>query len=143
MRKLVLTITTVAAAGFLATTALAAFDPHFHVVSKTRSAHEVNGGFAFHNVLVDPRDPDNKVGYQDGVCKPNEDGTTFCRHVFHFSGEIGGHGEIRASGKLSETDLRINVNGGNGAFEGAAGKVLQHTSRLNSHWGVWHFDLVR
>jgi hypothetical protein len=143
MRRLVIPLATIATVALAATPALAGFDPHFHVISKSRGAHEVPGGFAFHNVLVDPQNPVNKVGYQDGVCKPNDNGTAFCRNRFHFSGEIGGHGDIRASGVLSDSDQRTNVNGGSGAFDGAAGKVLQSVSRLNDHWGVWHFDLVR
>ncbi len=142
MRLHLIAATAVVAAAAIATPAMASFDPHFRVLSKNRSAHEVPGGVRFHNVLVDPQDPGNKVGYQDGVCKPQDDGA-FCRYAFHLSGEIGGHGDIRSSGTVSEGDLRVNVNGGNGAFEGAAGKVIQHVSRLNERWGVWHFDLVR
>lgn len=144
MRKLVVTTTfTAVFAASLVAPALAAFDPHFEVVSKAKNAHETSDGLAFYEKLIDPAKPANKVGFDRGICKPTGPRTAFCRVVYHLGGEIGGHGTIRAGGVVGAGDNRLNVNGGSGAFDGAAGKVLLTRSDLGRGYGVQHFDLVR
>lgn len=122
--------------------AQAFFDPHFSVLAKTKSTGGDGDTFRFQEKLLDPSNPVDKVGWDRGVCEVLDETRAFCRVFIHFSGEIGGHGNLRVSGIFKfPDDNRLNVNGGSDAYDGAAGKVL--VTDLGEGFSELHFDLVR
>jgi hypothetical protein len=142
MRKFTVAALACLCAVLAITPATASFDPHFSVIAKTKSGRAVDGGFAFREKLLDPARPVNKVGYDNGVCKVISQTAARCRVIFHLDGEISGSGTIRASGVFNRgTDERININGGSGDFEGAAGKVI--VDDFPGRGQLISFDVVR
>jgi hypothetical protein len=124
------------AAGLLALPATASFDPHFSVIAKQTSGHQVgHNKFRFQDKLLDPRDRSDKVGRDWGVCKFRHHAIK-CRVLVHLNGEIGGFGNISAAGDIARHDRRVNVVGGTHDFNGVAGKVIvrslhqKNTNRL-------------
>ena len=61
--------------------------------------------------------------------------------MVRLNGENGGNGHIRVSGDFQRHDNRLNVVGGDGDFEGVAGKMLFHS--VNRSTDRLHFDLTR
>jgi hypothetical protein len=143
MRKLtVAAVLAMLGVAALATPASASFDHHFSVLSKTTSQSQNGGVFRFRDKLLDPRNRSNRVGADRGRCEFKQRAEKLiCRAVVRLNGEIGGNGHIRISGDLSRHDNRLNVVGGDGDFEGVAGKVLIHS--VNRRVDRLHFDLVR
>jgi hypothetical protein len=126
----------------LAIPASASFDHHFSVLSKTTSQHRDGNTLRFRDKLLDPRNRDNRVGADRGRCTFRERARKLiCRAVVRLNGEIGGNGHIRVRGDLERHDNRLNVVGGDGDFDGVAGKLLLHT--VNRRIDRLHFDLVR
>jgi hypothetical protein len=126
----------------LAAPALASFDPHFKVLTKAVNGHELrNGGFKFYEKVMDPKRPQNKVGYDHGVCKPDGPVATFCKATFHLDGEIGGHGDIKVAGKLFQGQPTLEVLGGTDAFEGVEGTMTLVPSDLGNRYDLQIFDL--
>jgi hypothetical protein len=116
----------------LATPASASFDHHFSVLSKSTSQSRNGNVSRFRDKLLDPRNRDNRVGSDRGRCEFRQRAQKL---------EIGGNGHIRIRGDLEPHDNRLNVVGGDGDFDGAAGKVLLHD--VNRRVDRLHFDLVR
>jgi hypothetical protein len=143
MRKLVLVLSSVAVvAASLAVPAMASFDPHFKVVAKTVHHHGIgNGATAFYEKVVDPARPQNKVGYDHGVCKPDGPVAVRCKATYHLDGEIGGHGDITVAGKVYLGSAPLKVIGGTGAFEGVEGTMAIEASDLCNSCAVQIFDL--
>jgi hypothetical protein len=141
-RFLVSTLAAVALAASLAVPAAASFDPHFKVVTKAVNGHQLrNGGFKFYEKVIDPKRPQNKVGYDHGVCKPDGPVAAFCRATFHLDGEIGGHGDITVAGKVFQGSPPLKVIGGTDAFEGVEGTMAIEASDLGNKYGLQIFDL--
>jgi hypothetical protein len=144
MRKLVLVLASAAVlAASLAVPAMASLDPHFKVVTKTVHSHGVNGGrITFYEKIIDPRRPQNKVGYDHGSCKPDPPVAYDCKITFHLDGEIGGHGDISAAGKIFQGANSLEVTGGTAAFEGVSGTVTFEPSDLGGgKYSLQIFDL--
>jgi hypothetical protein len=131
------------ASTLIAAPAGASFDRHFTVLSKSISQQRVNGNTVrFRDKLLDPRNRDNRVGSDRGRCRVNlTTGRVKCHAVVRLNGEIGGKGHIRIRGDLTRNDHRLNVVGGDGDFNGIAGKVLLHS--VNRRTDRLHFDLTR
>ena len=142
MRKLIVTGTLAAlAAAALAVPASASFDHHFTVLSKTTSQHRSGNTFFFKDKLLDPRNRHNRVGGDRGKCTFRKRSRKIvCQAVARLNGEIGGSGHISVSGDLGRHDNRLNVTGGDGDFDGVAGKALLHS--VNPRVDRLHFDLV-
>jgi hypothetical protein len=100
-----------------------------------------NGAVAFNEKLVDPARPQNKVGYDRGICKPSGPVAVRCTATFHLDGEIGGHGDITVAGKVFQGSLPLEVIDGTGAFEGASGTMTIVPSRLGGKYANQIFDL--
>jgi hypothetical protein len=131
------------AAGLLAATASATFDPQFNVIEKQVSYHNVSGhGFSFKGKLFNPQNRADRVGRDWVRCKFNRHHRLKCRALAHLNGEIGGFGNIRVSGGVGRHDNRLNVVGGTHDFDGVAGKVLVRS--LHEQHASWlHFALTR
>jgi hypothetical protein len=142
MRKFIVAATlTALGAVLLVSPASASFDPHFTVLAKLVSFHEEGNGFRFRQNLLDPHNHHDRVGGYRARCKSKAHETLKCRTRTHLNGEIGGFGEIGASGNIRRHDHRLNVTGGTHDFNGVAGKLL--LSNLNKRLLRLHFDLVR
>jgi hypothetical protein len=143
MKKLLVLVSSAAVlAASLAVPAMASFDPHFRVVTKGIHAHAVaHDGTAFYEKVIDPRRPQNKVGYDHGVCRPAGPVASFCKLAFHLDGEIGGHGDIYVADKVYQGKDWLKVVGGTGAFEDVGGRVTVTQSDLGRRYGVQIFDL--
>ncbi len=120
-----------------------AFTPHFSVISKSVEDHRTQGGgFAFKDNFFDPANPSNSIGRDRGRCKPRSHDVIHCRAIAFFNGELGGEGTITVKGNLKRGDARrLNVTGGTGDFNGAAGKAVITT--LGAETDRIDFDLVR
>lgn len=144
MRRFILiAVVTTVLTGVSAIPATAAFDSHFDVLSKQTSVRGHGEGFVVKEDLLDPNNPDNKVGWDRAFCKVLNDELVFCRGVFHLNGEIGGEGTIRVSGKIGPGHTRLTVNAGGGDFNGAAGKVVLGDPRRGRNYELNEFSLVR
>ena len=144
MRKLMLVaVLAVLGAGLLANSA-SAFDHHFRVFEKL-SFHNPNGdAFRYRGKLFDPRNRDNRVGRDHGVCNVRRHVDSLrCRGAVHLNGEIGGFGDIKYRGNLRRDDNRLNFVGGSGDFNGAAGKLLVRNLNESGTREILKFDLVR
>jgi hypothetical protein len=145
MRKVILAAA-VAALGsaVLAGPATASFDSHFRVFEKARF-HLVSDGQAFtiRGGLFDPRNRDDRVGRDRGFCKLRPGELLKCRGKMHFSGEIGGSGDIRYRGNVRPGHERLNVTGGSGDFNGVAGKWVFENVNKSGTKSLNHFALVR
>jgi hypothetical protein len=111
----------------LAIPASASFDHHFSVLTRTTSQHQNGNKYRFTDKLLDPQNPQNRVGKDHGVCTftPHR---AKCRAVIRLNGEIGGFGKISVSGDLEPRhDDRLNVTGGTKDFNAVAGKLVIHT----------------
>ena len=146
MRKLI-AAASLAAVGLalLAIPASASFDHHFTVLEKASFKPFSNEtAFRFRGKLFDPRNRDDRVGRDRGVCKVRPSGTLRCRGTYHLNGEIGGFGDIKVRGNLqSGKPQRLNVIGGSGDFNGAAGKLLFEDLNRRATKSLDHFALVR
>jgi hypothetical protein len=111
----------------LAIPASASFDHHFSVVAKHDRFHQDSDGIRFQSDLFATWNHHNQVGHNRGKCRDAGDGFR-CKVKFHFNGEVGGRGDIRAHGDGSG-DHRLVVVGGSGDFNGVAGKALVHWNR--------------
>ncbi len=129
-------LTAVAAAAALVVSAVPAsarIDHHFSVDVKEVSFNGDRDSFRIHEALFAPGTSE-QVGNDRVRC--HEAGAKFkCRAVVKLNGKLGGAGFIYVNGNIGRGDQRLNVVGGTGDFEGAAGKVIA-ANRL-------HFDLVR
>lgn len=123
-------------------TANASFASHFDVLGKTVDQHRTHrGGFAFKDNLLDPANPSNSVGHDRGRCTPRvEDRVLHCRAVIVLNGELGGAGTLNVKGNLTRHDNRLEVRGGSGDFNGAAGKLEIEDQARNTD--VLHFAVV-
>src|SRR6188768_1573916 len=97
MHRLVLSATfATALAVVLAVPAQGSFDPHFKVVTETVHHHGVgHGGDAFYEKVIDPRRPQNKVGWVKGgagafegaegtlTLAPSDLGRSYGLNIFH------------------------------------------------------------
>lgn len=101
------------------------FATHFSVISKTVEEHRTNdGGFAFKDNLLDPANPSNSVGRDQGRCSKLRRSFE-CHATIYLNGELGGEGTLRVGGTLHRhEDRRLQVTGGTGDFNGVAGKAL-------------------
>jgi hypothetical protein len=125
----------------LAIPASASFDHHFSVIAKETSSHNGPNGFRFKDKLFNPRNRDDRVGRDRGVCKFRPGVRKLrCHALVHLNGDIGGFGDIKVRGTLGRHDNRVEVVAGTDDFNGVAGKMLLH-----EHGKVdrLHFDLVR
>jgi hypothetical protein len=109
----------------------ASFATHFTVVKKTVRAHGTDTSISFRDVLLNPANPDNAVGYDHGRCRARNSGKLHCAIVTHLDGSIGGFGDLLLKGNIGRGDRTLNVVDGNGDFSGAvSGKVVaEHPGR--------------
>jgi hypothetical protein len=141
MRKLIF-VTVLAAALAAPAAASAFFTPHFSVLGKGIEQHRTHrGGFAFKDNLLDPANPSNSVGHDQGRCTPRDDRALHCRATIFLNGELGGDGTIHVKGNLTRGSNRVNVTGGSGDFNGAAGKLVVESQ--GRHTDLLTFDLVK
>ncbi len=124
--------------------ASASFDPHFTVFEKqsfhvlpNRDAFTIRGG------LYDPRNHDDRVGNDHGVCKIRPHEVLRCHGIMHLNGEIGGSGDIKYRGNVRRGDTRLNVTGGSGDFNGVAGKWVFENVNKPGTKSLNTFSLVR
>ena len=129
----------------LAVPAFASFDSHFTVVEKARfHANSNETAFTIRGGLFDPRNRDDRVGRDRGLCKvrPSQE-LLKCRGKMHFNGEIGGFGTIRYRGNVRPHHERLNVTGGSGDFNGVAGKWVFTNLNRTGEKSLIRFSLVR
>jgi hypothetical protein len=145
MRKLTVAAT-LAALGLalLPIPASASFDHHFTVLEKDVFNPNPNEtAFRFRGKLFDPRNRHDRVGRDRGLCKIRPHNSLLCRGTSHLNGEIGGFGDIKTRGDIRRGDLRLNVVGGSGDFEGVAGKMVFENLNKSGSKTLDHFALVR
>jgi hypothetical protein len=145
MRKLTVAAT-LAALGLalLPIPASASFDHHFTVFEKESFNPLPNGNaFRFRGKLFDPRNRHDRVGRDRGLCKLRPHNSLLCRGAFHLNGEIGGFGDIKYRGDFGPGDIRLNVVGGSGDFEGVGGKWVFQSLNRSGTKSLDHFALVR
>jgi len=107
--------------------ATASFDRHFSVVSRDLRGHDTPNGFEFHTELLNPANPDNRVGKGNARCSfERGDRKAHCRVLFHLDGSIGGFGDLLLKGNIGHGDNTLSVVDGSGDFGGAVGKALIH-----------------
>ena len=146
MRKLIVAAT-LAALGLalLPIPASASFDHHFTVLEKDVFKPNANEtAFRFRGKLFDPRNRDDRVGRDRGLCKVRPHNSLLCRGIYHLNGEIGGFGDIKVRGDIHlPNDLKVNVVGGSGDFNGVAGKLVFEFLNKSGSKTLDHFALVR
>lgn len=136
MRRLVLvSVATLAAVACTALPASARTEQRFTVVTKTSSQTESGNTFRFREELYAPFDRTNQIGNDRGRCRFGGEDKIRCRAIVKFNGEYAGFGALFVNGNLGPGDNRLNVVGGTGDFEGAAGKVTTGSNHL-------HFALI-
>jgi hypothetical protein len=145
MRKLIGAATLAALAlALLAIPASASFDHHFTVLEKDVFKPNPNEtAFRFRGKLFDPRNRTDRVGRARGLCKLRPHNSLRCRGTLHLNGEIGGFGDIETRGDIRRNDLRLEVVGGSGDFEGVAGKLVFEFLNKSGSKTLDHFALVR
>jgi hypothetical protein len=143
MRKFTITVVlSLLGVAVLAIPASASFDHHFSVLSKSTSQSQNGNVFRFRDKLLERHNRSNRVGADRGRCEFKMRAEKLvCRAVVRLNGEIGGNGHIRVRGDLQRRDNRLNVVGGDGDFDGVAGKLLIHA--VNRRTDRFHFDLTR
>ena len=126
----------------LPSTAGASFTTHFTVLKETVAVHQHGDSFTFRDVLLNPLNPANRVGWDRGRCRVGGGGKLRCVIVTHLDGSIGGFGDLLAKGNLGRGDKTLNIVDGNGDFSGAiSGKVVaEHPGRRVT---LVHFALTR
>ena len=130
------------AAAALAVPAQASLDPHFKVVTKTVHFTDLgHGKVKFYEKVIDPKRPQNKVGYDHGRCGPDGPVAFKCKVIFHLDGEIGGHGDLTAKGRVFQGQPTLEVIDGTHDFEGAEGTLTLAQSDLGNSYGLNIFDL--
>ena len=119
------------------------FTPHFSVIAQQIETHRTHaGGFVFKDNLLDPTNPSNSVGRNRVRCTPRSHDVLHCRGIVFLNGELGGEGSISAKGNLSEDEeIRFNVTGGSGDFNGVAGKVV--STDYDGRADLLEFSLVK
>ena len=145
MRKLI-AAASLAAVGLalLAIPASASFDHHFTVFEKEVFKPNANEtAFGFRGKLFDPRNRDDRVGRSRGRCELRPHNSLLCRGTYHLNGEIGGFGDMKVRGTIHGNDLRVNVIGGSGDFNGVAGKLVFEFLNQEGSKTLDHFALVR
>jgi len=146
MRKFILAgVLAALCSAALAVPAPASFAPHFTVLEKARFHLLSNERvFTVRGGLYDPLNHNDRVGKDRGRCRVRPDNNVLrCRGVMHFNGEIGGSGDIKYRGNISDVDPRVNVTGGSGDFNGVAGKVVFKNLNKNGSKTLNTFSLVR
>jgi hypothetical protein len=143
MRKFMVAAALAVLGAALLASSASAFDRHFNVLSEQKSFHGVGqNAFVDTDKLLDPNDRSSKVGRDRARCHVRPHGVR-CHAVIHLNGKIGGFGDIRVRGDLGRGgDLRVNVVGGSGEFNGVAGKMTIHSTKYR-RTDKLHFDLVR
>ena len=133
-RVTVLAITALAGLAVLAGSASARIDHHFSV--DIRGSETTFGGgqdrFHLHAPLAATFNRNNQVGNLRVHCRSANEKLR-CRGVLHLNGDVGGLGDLYVRGNLSNNDNRLNITGGTGDFEGAAGKIVGPKNRLHIH----------
>jgi hypothetical protein len=126
----------------LPSSAAGSFTTHFDVLRETVRVNEHPGSFTFRDVLLNPANPNNRVGWDKGRCRPARGGKLRCVIVTHLDGSIGGFGDLLLRGNIGRGDNTLNVVDGNGDFSGAVtGKVVaENPGRRVS---LVHFALTR
>jgi hypothetical protein len=135
MRRLALAaIAAALAILMLAIPASARVDHHFSVDIKGSEANFGGGQdrFHFHAPLAATFNRDNQVGNLRFHCRQPNDKLR-CTGVLHLNGDVGGFGALFIRGNLGTNDDRLNITGGTGDFEGAAGKIVAPKNRLHIH----------
>jgi hypothetical protein len=142
MRKFILVVVLAALGVTLLASPAFAFDHHFSVLAKQKSAQRTHNSVRFKDKLLDPKNRHDRVGRDHGKCRfiPRSEHVK-CRAVIHLNGEIGGVGDIRIKGDFERHDNRVNVVGGSGQFNGVAGKAKIHS--VGRGIDKIHFDLTR
>jgi hypothetical protein len=125
----------------LPSTAGASFTTHFTVLKETVAVHQHGDSFTFRDVLLNPLNPNNRVGWDKGRCRVRG-AKLRCAIVTHLDGSIGGFGDLLAKGNLGRGDKTLNIVDGTGDFTGAiSGKVVaEHPGRRVT---LVHFALTR
>jgi hypothetical protein len=134
MRKLTLVATALAMVLVFAIPASARVDHHFSVDIKGSESHF--GGdrdrFHLHAPLAATFNRDNQVGNLRFHCRTSNHKLR-CAGVVNLNGDVGGFGALFVRGNLGKDDNRLNITGGTGDFEGAAGKIIAPKNRLHIH----------
>ena len=110
-------------------------EQHFTVITKTFDERGTENTFNFREQLFAPTDRTNQIGNDRVRCRLGAGEKFKCRAIVKFNGEYAGFGALFVNGNIGPDDLRLNVVGGTGDFEGAAGKVIAIGNRL-------HFALI-
>jgi hypothetical protein len=135
MRRFTLLAATAATViGVLAIPASARVDHHFSVDIAGQGI-QVGGDrdrFHLHAPLVQKDNHANQVGNLRFHCTQNAHKLR-CAGIAHLNGEVGGFGDLYVRGNLGKNDNRLNITGGSGDFEGAAGKIVAPKNRLHIH----------
>ncbi len=118
----------------IAVPASARVDHHFSVDIRGSETHFGGGQerFHLHAPLVQKDNHANQVGNLRFHCRQANDKLR-CAGRVHLNGEVGGFGDMFVRGNLGRNDNRLNITGGNGDFEGAAGKIVAPKNRLHIH----------
>jgi hypothetical protein len=123
-------------------TAGASFATHFSVVKKTVRLHQQGDTFTFREVLLNPANRHNQVGWDKGRCRGERGGKLRCVILTHLDGSIGGFGNLLLRGNIGRRDGTLNVVDGSGDFSGAvSGKVVNDA--LNRRVSLVTFSLTR
>ena len=146
MRKVILAaaLAALGSAG-LAVPASASFDPHFTVFENARFHMLSNERvFTVRGGLYEPLNHNDRVGKDRARCRFRPTNNVLrCRGVMHLNGEIGGSGDIKYRGNISDVDPRVNVTGGSGDFNGVAGKLVFENQNKPGSKTLNTFSLVR
>jgi hypothetical protein len=123
--------------GVLAIPASARIDHHFSADIRGSETvfHGDRDSFRLRAPLVATFNRDNQVGRLQIHCR-NRAHKLRCAGLVHLNGDVGGEGFIYIRGNLGDDDGTLNVTGGTGTFDDAAGKIVAPKNRL-------HFHLVR
>jgi hypothetical protein len=134
MRKLTLIATALAMVLVVAIPASARVDHHFSVdiAGSESEFHGNEDTFRLHAPLVATFNHDNQVGNLRIHCR-NKNHKLRCAGYLHLNGDVGGDGFIYVRGNLGNNDSRLNITGGTGSFDGAAGKIVAPKNRLHIH----------
>jgi hypothetical protein len=120
----------------------ASFTTHFSVIKETVRFHQDGDTFRFKEVLLNPANPNNQVGWDKGRCHGERGEKLRCAILTHLDGSIGGFGNLLLRGNIGRGDATLNVVDGTGDFSGAvSGKVVNDA--LNRRVSLVSFSLTR
>ncbi len=131
MRRICLVACAAAAALIVsAVPASARVESHFSVETKEVSSRGDRDSFRLHEALFAPG-TNVQVGNDRVRCHFGGEKIK-CRAVINLNGKLAGEGSLFVNGNIGPGDNRLNIVGGTGDFNGAAGKLIA-AKRLHFH----------